>query len=298
MARLVFFGTPEEAVDPLRTLVEDGHDIALVVSRTDKRRGRGGGLVPSPLKVEARRLGLPVTDALGEAAKVGAELGVVVAYGRIIPAEVLEHLPMVNLHFSLLPRWRGAAPVERALLEGDSETGVCLMEVGSGLDTGAVYACGATTIGDDETADELRARLVAIGCRMLSEHLRDGRAGLPVPRQQSGSPTYAEKILPGELQIHWEDDPEHIDRLIRLGRAWTTYRGRRLRILRSGRPYRTPGDGRATLADTGVLEGTSVRTGEGAYLPLIEVQPEGGRPMRVEDWRNGFHPVGAERLGT
>ncbi|MHB1788452.1 MAG: methionyl-tRNA formyltransferase, partial [Acidimicrobiales bacterium] len=96
MARLVFLGTPEVAVDPLRTLAEDGHDIALVVSRTDKRRGRGGGLVPSPLKVEARRLGLPVTDALGEAAEVGAELGVVVAYGRIIPAEVLEHLPMVN----------------------------------------------------------------------------------------------------------------------------------------------------------------------------------------------------------
>ncbi|MHB1517138.1 MAG: methionyl-tRNA formyltransferase [Acidimicrobiales bacterium] len=298
MARLVFLGTPEVAVDPLRTLAEDGHDIALVVSRTDKRRGRGGGLVPSPLKVEARRLGLPVTDALGEAAEVGAELGVVVAYGRIIPAEVLEHLPMVNLHFSLLPRWRGAAPVERALLEGDSETGVCLMEVGSGLDTGAVYASTATAIGDDETADELRARLVAIGCSLLSEHLRRGTAGLPVPREQTGSPTYAEKMLPGELEIRWEDDPEHIDRLIRLGRAWTTFRGRRLRIVRSGRPFRPPGDRRTSLADTGSLEGTAVRTGGGAYLPLIEVQPEGGRPMRVEDWRNGIHPVDGERLGT
>ena len=116
---------------------------------------------------------------------------------------VLDRLPMVNLHFSLLPRWRGAAPVERALLEGDAETGVCLMAVEAGLDTGPVYAEVATAIDPEETVDELRARLVAIGCRMLEEHLADGRAGLPRPRDQAGNPTYAEKVAAHELELDW-----------------------------------------------------------------------------------------------
>ncbi len=127
-----------------------------------------------------------------------------VAYGRIIPVSVLDHLPMVNLHFSLLPRWRGAAPVERAILEGDAETGVCLMAVEAGLDTGPVYAEQETEIDEEETADELRSRLVVIGCRLLVDHLADGLKGLPVPRDQIGEPSYAEKILPAELESAWD----------------------------------------------------------------------------------------------
>ncbi len=196
MARLVYLGTPEAAVEPLRALVDVGHEITLVVTRADKRRGRGNELIPSPVKVAAAELGLPVTHSLDDVAPTRSELGVVVAYGRIIPTDVLDAVPMVNLHFSLLPRWRGAAPVERAILEGDAETGVCLMAVEAGLDTGGVYAREQTTIGDDETADELRERLVAIGCRLLVEHLSGGRAGLPVPRDQAGEPSYAEKIRP------------------------------------------------------------------------------------------------------
>jgi len=129
--RLVYLGTPEMAVAPLRALHRAGHDIALVVSRADAKRGRGGTLTPSPVKAAARELGLPVTDALDDALDVGADLGVVVAYGRIIGRSVLEQLPMVNLHFSLLPRWRGAAPVERAILAGDERTGVDVMAVGA-----------------------------------------------------------------------------------------------------------------------------------------------------------------------
>ena len=128
MARLVFLGTPEAAVAPLHTLVDAGHDVALVVTRTDKRRGRGSGLVPSPVKAAALELGLPVTASLDDIPDTGAELGVVVAFGRIIPVSILDRVPMVNLHFSLLPRWRGAAPVERAILEGDAETGVGIYE--------------------------------------------------------------------------------------------------------------------------------------------------------------------------
>jgi methionyl-tRNA formyltransferase len=192
MTRLVFLGTPDAAVEPLRTLVGSGHDVALVVSRPDKRRGRGGALVPSPVKAAALELGLAVTDSLADVTGTGAELGVVVAYGRIIPVSVLHEVPMVNLHFSLLPRWRGAAPVERAILEDDAETGVCLMAVEPGLDTGGIYAVATTTIGTEETADELRSRLVTLGCGLLEEHLGQGLAGLPLPRDQVGTPSYAE----------------------------------------------------------------------------------------------------------
>lgn len=297
MARLVFLGTPISAVEPLRTLVADGHQIDLVVTRPDKRRGRGAGLVPSAVKAEAERRGLTVTDTVADALGPGAELGVVVAYGRIIPASVLDELPMVNLHFSLLPRWRGAAPVERAILEGDSETGVCLMEVAPGLDTGGIYAERVTPIDPEETADELRSRLVSIGCGLLSEYLKDGRAGLPVPRDQSGSPSYAEKLLPGELEIRWDESAERIHRVIRLGRAWTPFRGRRLRILRARASLVRDGEDSPSHGP-GELHGTDVSTGDGGSLSLIEVQPEGRRPMTARDWRHGVRPRPGERLGV
>ena len=127
LARLVFLGTPGTAVPALRGLAAAGHEIPLVVSRPDRRRGRGPQLSPSPVKAAALELGLPVTARIDDVLAVEAELGVVVAFGRLIKPHVLAHLEMVNVHFSLLPRWRGAAPVERAILAGDTETGVCLM---------------------------------------------------------------------------------------------------------------------------------------------------------------------------
>ncbi len=293
MARLVFLGTPEAAVPPLRTLVDGGHDVAMVVSRADKRRGRGSALVPSPVKEAALELGLPVTDDLRDATTVGAGLGVVVAYGRIIPVAVLEQLPMVNLHFSLLPRWRGAAPVERALLEGDAETGVCLMAVEAGLDTGPVYAEVATEIDPEETVDDLRARLVAVGCRMLEEHLADGRRGLPVPHDQAGDPTYADKISAHELELDWEEPAVHLRRVVRLGRAWTTFHGRRLRVLSAG-----PSDSDGIVLGPGELLGTTVGAGGGTRLELRTVQPEGKRPMDAASWLNGVHPGPDDRLGS
>ena len=170
--RLVFLGTPDAAVAPLRALHDDGFDIALVVTRADARRGRGSGLSPSPVKAAALELGLPVSHRVDDVLEVGADLGVVVAFGRIIKPHVLDVVPMVNIHFSLLPRWRGAAPVERALLAGDTRTGVCLMDVDEGLDTGGVRAETEFTIGSDETADELRGRLVEAGTSLLRHALR------------------------------------------------------------------------------------------------------------------------------
>src|ERR1700712_567862 len=158
LVRVVYLGTPRDAVPPLRALHEAGHDIALVVTQPDRKRGRGGALVPSPVKVAATELGLPVAtpdrsrEVVDQVRATGAEVGVVVAFGQILPVALLEALPhgFVNLHFSKLPRWRGAAPVERAILAGDAETGVDLMDIEAGLDTGAVYASARTPIDPEE----------------------------------------------------------------------------------------------------------------------------------------------------
>src|SRR5205807_7717429 len=138
--RLAFLGTPEAAVPPLRALVNAGHDVVLVVTQPDKRRGRGSATMPSPVKAAALELGLPVTERVDDVLDANVELGVVVAFGRLIKPQVLDKVPMINMHFSLLPRWRGAAPVERAILAGDRETGVAIMQLEEGLDTGPVYA--------------------------------------------------------------------------------------------------------------------------------------------------------------
>ena len=160
----------------LRAIVDAGHDVAVVVTRADKRRGRHEPPRPSPVKQAAADLGLRVSTRPEDAAEVGAELGVVVAFGRIIKKEVLDRIPLVNAHFSLLPRWRGAAPVERAILAGDAVTGVCLMAIDEGLDTGPVYECEAVPIGDDETAAELRSRLAELAALRLVDLLATGPA--------------------------------------------------------------------------------------------------------------------------
>jgi methionyl-tRNA formyltransferase len=267
--------------------VAAGHDVVMVVSRPDKKRGRGGALLPSPVKSAAVELGLPVTDRIDDLLDAGAELGVVVAYGRLIRPHVLAVLPMVNLHFSLLPRWRGAAPVERAILAGDPVTGVCVMALEEGLDTGPVYVCEERAIGDEETLDELRSSLAEIGTRMLVDLLA---TGLPEPRPQEGEPTYASKVEPDEHHLDWSRPAVELHRVVRLGSAWTTFRGRRVRVRRA----RSASDGELA---PGEIDPASLRvgTGDGA-LELIEVQPEGKGPQAATAWRNGARPQLGERL--
>jgi methionyl-tRNA formyltransferase len=277
----VFLGTPEFATVPLRALIDAGWDVALVVSQPDKRRGRGGDLMPSPVKRAALGLGLPVSDRVDDVLDTGADLGVVAAFGRLIKPHVLERLPLVNLHFSLLPRWRGAAPVERAILAGDDRTGVDLMVIEEGLDTGGVYARAEVAIGPDETADELRARLTALGTELLLAHLRDG---LPEPMAQAGEPTNASKIDPAELQIDWRRPAVDIHRLVRIGGAWTTHRGHRLKVWRTALVPGGPGD-------------VAVPTGDGP-IQLVEVQPEGRRRMSARAWANGVHWRPGDQVGT
>jgi methionyl-tRNA formyltransferase len=293
MARLAYVGTPALAVPPLEALLSAGHEVALVVSRPDRRRGRGGAVDPSPVKAAALEWGLPYSENVADAAAAQVELAVVVAFGRIIPVAVLEQVPMVNLHFSLLPRWRGAAPVERAILAGDLATGVCIMTVEEGLDTGAVYAREEVVIGPTEHLESLRARLVEQGSALLVELLAGGAAGLPIPQPQEGEPTYAEKIRPEELELHWDRPAEDLARLVRLDRAWTSFRGRRLRVLEAEVDDRAGlGDGRPF----GSLQGTEVTTGAGV-LRLVTVQPEGKAPMPVGDWLHGVRTEEAVTLG-
>jgi methionyl-tRNA formyltransferase len=282
------------AVPPLRALVDAGHDIALCVTRPDRRRGRGKEETPSPVKVAATELGLAVTHDMDDLTGAGVELAVVVAYGRIIPARLLEQIPMVNLHFSLLPRWRGAAPVERALLAGDPETGVCLMKVEEGLDSGPVYALHTVPLDDDITLAALRTLLVAVASDLVVASLADGVAGLPRPEPQEGDVTVAEKVTKEDLHLDWRDPARQLKRVVRLGHAWTTFRGKRLTVLE------------AAVEDAGValdgvppgaLRGQAVATGAGA-LVLRTVQPESRSPMSADEWLRGARPAVGERLGT
>ena len=288
--RLVFLGTPDLAVASLRALHAAGYDIALVVTRADKRRGRGVTLVPSPVKAAALELGLRVSDVVDDVLAAGADLGVVVAFGRIIKPHVLHVLPMINLHFSLLPRWRGAAPVERAILAGDQVTGVCVMAVEEGLDTGGVYRQAETPIGSDESLDELRSRLVEIGTALMLDALS---AGLGEPRAQAGEVTHAAKIDPVELRLDFTMSAVDVQRHIRLGDAWTTFRGRRLKIWRASLVDASAVRG----LDAGSLDGLLVGTGKGE-LELIEVQPEGKARQTAVAWRNGARPTSPDRLGV
>jgi methionyl-tRNA formyltransferase len=304
--------------------------VAVVVSRADKRRSRGGAPEPSPVKRAALELGLSVTDRPDDVLAAGVELGVVVAYGRIIRPPLLGALPLVNVHFSLLPRWRGAAPVERAILAGDTVTGVCVMGVEAGLDTGPVYRCASTPIGAAETAAELRARLAVLGRDLLVEALAEG---LGAPEEQRGEPTTAAKITAEELHIDWTQPAEQVVRVIRLGRAWTTWRGKRLLVLaatataepvdgapdqRAGTVPGTPDERAGTVPDApderagtvpdapddrtrnesgpGSLHGVDVTTGRGA-VHLLSVQPEGRAALDAAAWVRGARPAPGERLG-
>lgn len=294
--RLAFLGTPEVAAGTLRALVAAGHDVVAVVTRPDARRGRGPGLSSSPVKLAAAELGLPVGHRPSELVDCGAELGVVVAYGRIIKPDVLAVVPMVNVHFSLLPRWRGAAPVERAILAGDPETGVCLMALEEGLDTGPVYSRVVTPIGPEETAAELRQRLGRLGDELLLGVLA---TGLPEPQPQAGEPLYAAKLKPEELRLDFSRPAVELHRVVRVGRAWTTFRGRRLLVL-AARLVAAPDVAVAAAVPPvapGQVQGDLVATSQG-WLRLLRVQPEGKAAMDGAAWARGARLGGPDRLGS
>ncbi len=274
------------SVRPLLALHQAGHEIVVVVTGEDRRRSRRAEPSPSPVKEAALSLGLPVAHNLTAVSESGADLGVVVAFGCLIPADLLAEVPMVNLHFSLLPRWRGAAPVERAILAGDTTSGVCLIAVDVELDTGGIYANIEVQVGVDETANALRDRLVDAGSSLLLETLANG---LEEPTEQEGEPTYAHKIEQSDLELDWSRPATDLERIVRVGGAWTIFRGRRLKVWA------------ARVADAvvgipGSLHDVRVSTGEGA-IHLIEVQAESRERQTAEAWLLGARVEPGETLG-
>jgi methionyl-tRNA formyltransferase len=290
--RIVFMGTPDFSVPVLDALVEAGHDIVCVYCQPPRPAGRGKRERPSPVQARAEALGLPVRhpvslkpdSAQAEFAALDADIGVVVAYGLILPRAVLDapRRGCLNVHASLLPRWRGAAPIQRAIMAGDAETGICIMRMEAGLDTGPVLLRKAVSIGPEETAGELHDRLSSLGAEAIVEALDRIDDLSPEPQPESGV-TYAEKIDKAEARIDWTKPAEDIARTIRglspFPGAWTMIGGKRLKLhgARAVEGAGSPGT---------VLRGLTVAAGEGA-VEIVRVQPEGRPPMAAEDWLRG-----------
>jgi len=280
---VAFLGTPDTSATVLRGLIDAGVEIAHVITRVDKKRGRGSALVPSPVKVVAERHGIEVSHRVDDLVDLEPpiDLGIVVAYGALVKENVLARVPMVNLHFSLLPRWRGAAPIERCIMAGDRETGVCLMHVEVGLDTGGVLACERVAIDESVTADELRRDLAVRGTRLLVDSLR---SGLPPVVPQEGEPVYAEKLTSDDRHIVWSESADMTMRRVRLGGAWTELEGTRVRIgsLRATDEKSTRGAGEGSVDGGRVVVATGDRDVE-----IVALQPEGKTMMSAADWANG-----------
>lgn len=282
---IVFLGTPVAAATVLERLLNEGFPIVHVVTQPDAKRGRGSAMSPSPVKEVALARGLSVSHDLEWITDNASEnlLGVVVAFGRLIPVSVLKLVPMINIHFSLLPRWRGAAPVERAIMAGDEKTGVCIMDIEATLDTGAVYAMQEVVISPTSTTLSLTAELADAGAELLVRTLRTG-LGTPVP--QSGEVTHAAKISRDELKIDWSRTAEEIRRQVRAVRAFTEIDGQRLRVLEVDLG---PSDSAMAI---GVVDSQGcVGTGDGT-VSLRRVQPEGKSAMDADSWLRG-RPHGA-----
>ena len=224
--RVIFAGTPEFAVASLRALVESGVTPVAVLTRPDRPAGRGRKMTASPVKLFAEADGIAVfqpqslrDDAvIGQLAAMEPDIFIVVAYGLILPQAVLDipNAGCLNVHASLLPRWRGAGPIQAAIKAGDAQTGVCLMAMTAGLDCGPVFVSESMTIGDDETAGELQDRLAGAGGRLLTRHLADIIAGSISPREQDeGAATYAPKIRASDAVIDWRQSAAELDRVVR-----------------------------------------------------------------------------------
>jgi methionyl-tRNA formyltransferase len=305
--KLVFAGTPEFAAPALRTLHEAGHRVALVLTQPDRPAGRGLKPLPSPVKRLAQELGLALRQpptlkdesVLAMLRDVASDAMVVAAYGLILPPAVLEtpSRGCLNIHASLLPRWRGAAPIQRALLAGDAQTGISIMQMDAGLDTGPVLLQEPIPIGPEDTAQTLHDRLATLGARLIVRALE--APGAPVPQDDSNA-TYAPKIGKDEARLDWDETAVSIDRKVRafnpVPGAWTTYRGAPLKIWRvssGGRVNATPGTVCST--DGGTL---TVAAGGGTSVKVLELQRAGAKRLTAAAFLAGSPIAPQERLGA
>jgi methionyl-tRNA formyltransferase len=308
--RLVFMGTPESAVPSLRRLIDDGHEILAVWTQPDRPAGRGHKLHQSPVKEFAVQHNLPIHQPLkirNSAAKDlfashSADAAIVVAYGRILPSEFLDAPThgCINVHFSLLPRYRGAAPVNWAIVNGETETGVTTMRIVEELDAGPILRQHATGIGENETAPELMTRLAATGADLLSETLRDLEHNELKP-QRDEEATFAPILKREDGRIDWTMDAVAIERRVRGFQPWpnahTTLNSRRLIIRQASLETVTPSSGEAGQIIEAHGDRLVVACGNHTLLRISELQPEDSRRMTARDFLNGAHLRVGEVLG-
>lgn len=312
---LVFMGTPDFAVPSLRALARAGFPLQAVITQPDRPRGRGHRLTPSPVKAAALELGLPVhqperldePQVLAWLKELAPEAVVVVAFGQKIPSEVL-HLPplgCVNVHASLLPRYRGAAPIQRAIMAGDGVSGITTMLMDEGWDTGPILLQEELALRPDETGGSLHDRLAQLGARLLVETLQRLKAGTLQPTPQDDRlATRAPKLREGEQLIDWSQPAVVLERQVRalhpFPGAVTFHRGRRLIIERAAvaqeGPVGGPGEPGQVMDPAGQGR-LLVRAGEGA-LEILQLRPAGKRSMTARDYLNGFPAEPGDRMAS
>ena len=291
--RIVVMGTPDFSVPVLQALVDAGHEVAAVYCQPPRPAGRGKKDRPSPVQLRAEELGLvvrhPVSlkgeEAQAEFAALNADIAVVVAYGLLLPEAVLDAPKhgCLNIHASLLPRWRGAAPIHRAIMAADAETGICIMQMEVGLDTGPVLLRAATPIGEEETTGQLHDRLSQMGARLIVEALARLPELTPEVQPEEGV-TYAAKIDKAEARVDWTRPAEEGSRLIRglspFPGAWCEVSGERVKLLgaRVAQGEGAPGE---------VLDGFTIACGRGA-VTVTEAQRAGKRPMQAAEVLKGL----------
>ncbi len=299
MIRAAFLGTPAAAVPALAALMEVA-SVEFVVTQPDRPKGRGRRVEAPPIKAAALEWGLPVyqpnthTELLGLFEAAGIEVAVVVAYGRILKPAVLESVEhgFVNVHFSLLPRWRGAAPVERAILAGDQYSGVSLMVLDEGLDTGPVFAAAEIEIAEYETAGELTGRLASLGADVLRDHLEDYlNDRLQPARQMATGATTAPRLSTAEAELDLDVGPTSFARAVRAFNprpgGWVQAEGERLKIFEVG-----PATPDIAAGEVKIVSGRPILGLAGGAVELVELQPAGKPRISGRAWANGRRGIG------